>query len=201
MGADVHVVMGRFNQQVLTDQRPNPGAGKGLALFGDKNIRIEDITFENVPDEFDLCRNYRLFSFLADVRGDVKPIRPLDELMAQTRAFIDWCQESYRTGSSLPESHPSTQFSFYCGENRFDDVFDIGDHSRVVHTVNTLSNFDYDQIAEREDYEKRNQTGETVYYRDLGGLTYREIFGEQYFKFLEYARRENWHFVIFGFDS
>ena len=197
MGADVHVVLGKINMQAIEDRR-NAGSSTctEIALFRGMSVDAEDFQLMDVPDEFDLNRNYSLFAWLANVRGDVKPIDPEGIRQAQTAEFIQWLD------SKLIAKQKSTGVSIQGRAGYYDyleDNLDIGDHSRIIHTVNYLRSFNYDQIAEVADEMDENYV--LQYIRPLDGETYRWHFGAQYFKLLDFCHREGWHFILFGFDS
>lgn len=204
MGADVHVVLGRINLAAIADRRDVPASDcTAVALFGQGNFLGEDFTLMNVPDEYDLHRNYALFSWLSGVRGDLKPIDPERKRQKLTNSFIRWLDQKWIEAETKGDRDAQYSYGFACGRDGVNDVYDTGDHSRIIHTVPFLRNFDYDQIAEVRDYKNPEDGWDNpIYIKPLNDAkTYREYFGERYFTFLDYCVREKWHFVLFGFDS
>lgn len=203
MGADVHIVLGRINFGAvrLRQHSAEPSANKGLALFGEAPFEPDDFTLEDVPSAQDLNRNYDLFAWLANVRGSTRPLIEDDSAhKAQTMAFIKWLDakrlEQHRAASGA--SGIASYYSF----DEIEDKHDIGDHSRIIHVVNTLTRFDYDQVMEERNYDSPDDDWDSpVYMRCADGQTYRECFGEKYFQLLDYCTREQWHFILFGFDN
>lgn len=204
MGADVHVVLGRINFKAIADRRDTPASeSTTIALFGQANIQSEDFSLMDVPDEYDLYRNYALFSWLAGVRGDLRPLDLGGTRKELTDQFLNWLDRKWSEAEKAGDYEPSYGFGRWCGHDGIHDRYDTGEHSRIIHTVNTLRNFNYDQVAEVRNYDSPEDSWDNpVYVKPLqGGETYREHFGDQYFKFLDFCVQDNWHFVLFGFDN
>jgi len=200
MGCDVHIVLGRINLEAVQKRIAAPvtttSESTAIALFG-KGVEAEDFELDDVPEEYELNRNYALFSWLGVVgRGKLRPYYQGDDRQEKTRAFLDWLDTKLLESSAAEDN--AVGFSWGQSESSILDKYDLGDHSRIIFTVNTLANFNYDDVVELDDGTNRNNP---IYYRDPEGETYRKFFGEAYFKFLEFSQRESWHFVIFGFDN
>lgn len=198
MGADIHITVGRINQKQLT----GPGevsSGTELALFNNRRLHFGDFEFESsIPKEVEIHQNYDLFSFLAGIRGFVKPIMPLDKLKEATREFIRWINSEYIEAER--QECAGTWFSYDSELLGSYARYRIGDHSRVFYPIQVLTSFDYDQVVEldNEDSDPENPT----YHRDPKGQSYREyLCSQRYFDFLDWCVKGNWQFVIFGFDS
>lgn len=203
LGADIHITVGRVAPK-LTGSVPDevtavgPAVGTALAVFNNKRFQFGDFEFDSdIPNEVDLYRNYALFSFLAAVRGSVRPIIPLEALEKATSEFIDWINSEHRR-----IEHEAVKGSWYSDPDDFIGGYgryDVGDHSRVFYPVAVLVGFNYDDVAivEHPDSAWNNP----IYVRDEENTTYRDMFGDQYFKFLNWCVQTNWQFVIFGFDN
>jgi hypothetical protein len=200
MGADIHITVGRVNAKML----PAPAdeeAGTALALFDNRKIQFGDFEFtSNIPREADINRNYALFAFLANVRGDVKPLMELERLEEATDQFLRWLNDEHVKQLDVPVGWWGGHERDLIGDYA---IYDVGDHSRVFYPVQVLLNFDYDQVALVED---DNDTGRDfskppLYFPNKDNETYREWFGETYFNFLNWCVRDNWQFAIFGFDN
>lgn len=196
MGADVHIVLGKINLQAIEDRRKAGSSCTEIALFRDMPVAAEDFMLMNVPDEYDIGRNYSLFAWLANVRGSLKPIDPEGIRQTQTSEFLRWLDKK-RIEKQREEGVSSQGRVGYYDE--LEDSLDLGDHSRIIHTVNYLRSFNYDQIAEVDD--GYDDDGNLHYARPLDGETYRTYFPSCYFKLLDFCAKENWHFILFGFDS
>lgn len=196
MGADVHVVLGKINMQAIENRRKAGSTCTEVALFRGMNVDAEDFQMMDVPDDYDLNRNYALFSWLANVRGDLKPIDPDGVRSAQTNEFLRWLDSKLIAKQKANGVSLQGRAGYY---DELEDNLDLGDHSRIIHTVNYLRRFDYDQIAEVDD--EVDDAFKMQYIRPIDGWTYRTYFGEQYFKLLDFCDREGWHFILFGFDS
>lgn len=201
MGADIHTTVGRLNKPMLTGPAEQ-SAGTALALFNNKHFQLGDFEFtDDIPREVDLNRSYSLFSFLAAVRGSVRPIMPLGDLMEATEKFLTWINDEHCRLQSKPQ--PKGGHLWYYGgrEELIGDcaTYDVGEHSRVFYPVSVLLGFDYSQVVqlENEDSDWQNPT----YHRDPEGETYRDVLGDQLHIFLEWCVHNNWQFVIFGFDN
>lgn len=200
MGADIHITVGRVNRPLLEVQEPKQSEGTALAIFDNRRVRFGDIELSSdIPREVDLYRNYALFAFLANVRGSVKPIMELGRLMEATRQFVEWLNdEHYRIEGEENRKAGGWYGSIdeYIGDY---GRYDVGEHSRVFYPVAILVGFNYDEVLLIED--DQSDFKDPRYLRDPENTTYRECFGEQYFKFLNWCVASNWQFVIFGFDN
>jgi len=196
MGADVHIVLGKINMQAIEDRRKAGSSCTEIALFRDMPVAAEDFMLMNVPDEYDIGRNYSLFAWLANVRGSLKPIDPEGIRQTQTSEFLRWLDK--KRIEKQRENGVSSQgrVGYY---DELEDSLDLGDHSRIIHTVNYLRSFNYDQIAEVDD--GYDDDFNPRYARPIDGETYRAYFPACYFKLLDFCVKENWHFILFGFDS
>lgn len=200
MGADIHISLGRITQKAITDQ--SHSTGTEIALLGGKKVSFGDIHIEQFdPDYGDrpyegLHRNYRLFAFIANVRGHLKPMVDHKRLQEQTRAFVAWLYKE--KVESLRGVWPANQLARY-DQSEFEYEMGFDDHSWSFYPVAALWAFDYDQIAaveaECSDWEN------PVYVLCPQHRTYRDYIDEQWFIFLNKLRRENWDFVIFSFDN
>jgi hypothetical protein len=195
MGADIHITVGR----VATKMLPRPmeqATGTALAVFDNRKIRFGDFEFtDDLPKEADINRCYALFAFLANVRGSVKPIMELDELMAATDQFLTWLNNEHTKRLDAPKGCYQKDFIGDYAE------YDVGDWGRVFYPIQVLRAFDYDQVALVEDEGLEDPNSSAVYFLDKDGQTYRDMFDETYFNFLDWCLRENWQFAIFGFDN
>lgn len=199
MGADIHITVGRVNRPLLEAEEPKMSEGTALAIFDNRRVRFGDIELSSyIPDEVDLYRNYSLFAFLANVRGSVKPIMELNRLKEATREFLKWLNDEHYRIESEEIRKAGGWFSIdeYIGDCA---THDVGEHSRVFYPIAILVGFNYDEVLLLED--DQSDVDDPRYLRDPEGTTYRESFGEQYFKFLNWCQVENWQFVIFGFDN
>lgn len=203
MGADIRITVGRINRQlpapteevqVSTEVQTK---GTALAVFDNKRFQFGDFEFSSdIPPDVEIYRNYRLFAFLANVRGSVKPIVSMEKLQQITREFVDWLNLEHR-------KIEGSGGGWYTDPNDFIGEYaqyDIGEHSQVFYPLVFLTTFNYDQVApvETENSNWRNPE----YKLNDEGETYRSMFeGTGYFEFLNWAVAGNWHFVIFGFDS
>jgi hypothetical protein len=196
MGTDVHIVLGRINMQAIANRPTQVSNSTALALFNQANIEAEDFIFGEVPDEYDLYRNYQLFGWLGTHRGDLRPYYEGHQRQDKTVEFLNWVNRKLLENSQK--------------EHRDEELFDkyyFGDHSFIIFGVKPLLEFNYDEVVERINYDVEDDPSFDwvnpvyTYYRDPEGVTYRAAFGEQYFKFIEYCEREGWHFIVFGFDS
>lgn len=205
MGADVHVVLGRINIKAIADRRDVPASNcTALALFGEGNFQGDDFTLMDVPDEYDLWRNYALFAWLSGVRGDLKPIDPEGKRQDLTNQFLEWLDQKWIEAEMAGARDAQYSYGFACGRDSVNDTYDTGDHSRIIHTVPFLRNFNYDQVAEVRDHQHPDDTWDNPIYikpTEADAMTYRDYFGDRYFTFLDFCVREQWHFVLFGFDS
>lgn len=205
MSADVYIVLGRINLKAV-QERKRIGTVQSdttaLVLFEGLNVDADDFTLMNVPAEYDLNRNYSLFGWLSNVRGTTRPLVEKDDtIKTQTMEFIRWLDQKWieKARKANPDK---TGIAFYHFHEELEDKYDIGDHSRIIHTLNTLLAFDYDQVVEVTNYEAADFDWDNpVYIRDESGETYRERFGKPYFDLLDFCKREHWHFIIFGFDN
>lgn len=197
MGADVHVVLGKINMQAIEDRRKAGSTCTEIALFKEMPVEAEDFQLMNVPDEYDLHRNYSLFAWLSNVRGEVKPIDPEGIRQTQTTEFLRWLDSKLIAKQREKGVSSQGRPGYY---DELEDNLDFGDHSRIIHTINYLRSFNYDQVAEITEYD-HDDDHNLIYVRPIGGETYRWHFGEQYFKLLDFCHREGWHFILFGFDS
>lgn len=200
MGADIHITVGRVTRPLAAPAETNEETGTALTVFNNRRVHFGDIELDSdIPREVDLYRNYALFAFLANVRGSVKPIMELAALQEATQKFIDWMNtEHYR----IEREEIKKLGGWYSDPDQFIGdcaTYDVGEHSRVFYPIALLVGFNYDEIAlvENEDV----ISTDPHYMRDPNGETYRDMFGTQYFKFLNWCVAENWQFVIFGFDS
>ncbi len=121
----------------------------------------------------------------------MKPYYQGYDRIERTSEFIKWLDQK------LLEAEPRSRFNF---TEELEYKYDMGEHSRIIHIVNNLVQFDYDQVAEICDKEDRRNP-DVRYYRPENGATYREMFGEGFFELLKYCQDEGWHFILFGFDS
>jgi hypothetical protein len=196
MGADIHTTVGRVNKRIAGPTEPAAAEGTALAVFNDKRFRFGDFEFTSeIPHEVDLNRSYSLFSFLAGVRGSLKPVVPKNVLTEATEQFLKWLNDEHVRQLGKPQGWYSHEGDFIGDYAQYD----VGEHSRVFYPVPVLLNFDYDQVAELENEgsDWRNPT----YFRDPSGETYRQHIGDQLHTFLNWCVKENWQFVIFGFDN
>lgn len=199
MGADIHITVGRVARRIEGPTEVTDSSGTELALFNNQRIRFGDIELDSdVPREVEPHRNYALFSFLASVRGNLKPIMELAALRIATERFLDWLNEEHRQlASSIVKKVSWGYDSELIGDC---ETYDVGEHSRVFYPVQLLTAFDYDQIAMVED--EQSAFNNPLYFEDTNGDTYRTYFEDtNYFEFLDWCVRNNWQFVIFGFDS
>lgn len=192
MGADIHIVVGRINLAAIENRPilPKESQSTALALFNpQRDIRGEDFDLWDLDEEFEVDRHYGLFSFLANVRGNVKPLLPVEERREKTSKFLHWLEQQQNV----------KQVGWY-SDAPFMYQYDFGDHSRIIHLVRDLLEFDYDQVVLMED--PKSDFDNPIYFRHEEGMTYREMFaGAGWFKFLDYCKSEECHFAIFGFDS
>lgn len=200
MGADIHLMLGRIKprQLAITDQSDSAptATDQALSLLVGRELRRDDIELIEVPDEYELYRNYRLFSWLANVRGDLKPLQSnLIENKSRT-----W--EILKLLAKRPEVESEVRTGFGCWEsNDYDDPehlngYWLGDHSHNLITLAEINAFDFDQNVSRMDADTN------TYVRDLNEkCTYRDEFGEQLFKLIDYCNANGWEFLLFGFDS
>jgi hypothetical protein len=199
VGADIHITVGRINKPMLTGPEEQ-AAGTALALFNNKHFQFGDFEFDSdIPNEVDLYRNYSLFSFLSAVRGKLRPIIPLSDLRGATDKFIQWINAEHRK----LEAPKDGSWPMYA-EDLIGDCarYDVGEHSQVFYPIPVLVGFNYDQPVELESEDSDCRSSYRTYYRSNDpDDTYRAHVGDQFFKFLEWCVRENWQFVIFGFDS
>lgn len=196
MGADIHTTVGRLNVRMLTGPTEQV-KGTELALFNNRRLHLGDFEFtDDIPNDVDLNRSYSMFGFLAGVRGKVKPIMPQDALQEATSKFLSWVNGEHNKLESEKHSWYSGGRDLLIGDCA---TYDVGEHSRVFYPVQVLLGFDYDQVVELENEDSRWDN--PTYYRDPKGETYREYIGDQLHTFLDWCVRENWQFVIFGFDN
>lgn len=199
MGADIHITVGRLTRHLEAPQEGKEEAGTALALFNNRRVQFGDIELDSdIPKEVDLYRNYSLFSFLAGIRGSVKPIMELGRLKKATNDFLEWLNaEHYR----IEMEEIRKLGGWYSVDEYIGDLgtYDVGEHSRVFYPIAMLVAFNYDNVAlmEKENSDYNNPE----YEPDSEGMTYREYCGAQYFKFLNWCTSNNWQFVIFGFDN
>lgn len=203
MGADIHITVGRVNRRLTNEAEEEinavgPVAGTELAVFNNRRFQFGDFEFDSdIPNEVDLDRNYQLFAFLAAVRGSVRPIIPQEALQQATNDFVNWINKEFRRIEGKPEPHgwyrePDELIGDY-------GKYDIGEHSRVFYPIQVLVAFNYDEVAivEHPDSPYDNP----IYIRHEKDYSYRDMFGDQYFRFLQWCVVTNWQFVIFGFDN
>lgn len=199
MGADIHITVGRVNLPLIEEGKEET-TGTALAVFNNKRVRFGDIELDSdIPREVYPYRNYSLFAFLANVRGLIKPIMELDQLMEATRAFVQWLNDEHYRIESEENRKAGGWFGYideYIGNYA---QYDVGVHSRVFYPIAFLVAFNYDEVALMESEESTYD--EPRYMRDPKGKTYRAYCGEQYFKFLDWCVANGWQFVIFGFDN
>lgn len=199
MGADIHIVLGRINLQAIAARPATESNSTALVLFGQGNIEAEDFSFEEVPEEYDLDRNYQLFSWLAEVRGDLRPYYEGRERKEKSYEFLQWLDRKLAERKRKDNSSVGL-CTRYSTEGLFDQYY-FGDHSFIVYGVKPLQEFNYDEVVQLRNHDNEDDLENPTYYRDPEERTYREMFGEPYFKFLEYCGMAGWHFIIFGFDS
>jgi len=212
MGTDMWTTVGRIKTQPtqITDSHETSTTGKELAVFDNKRFQFGDFEFNSdIPEEADIQRNYRLFSFLAGERGTTKPLIDPAKLVHITEMFLNWLNDEYEqyleeTGASPPR--PADCFIGECG------VFMTGHRSQVFYPINILREFDYDQPIWIEDNDPGIHWLLPHYVPDPSGRTYRAALGQcdigggktessRYFEFLDWAHENHWQFVIFGFSS
>ncbi|MNQ39188.1 hypothetical protein D3C85_527920 [compost metagenome] len=200
MGADVHIVLGKINIQAIEDRRKaGTSTCTEIALFKDMQVSHEDFILVNVPPEWDLGRNYALFAWLANVRGSVRPIENEGVRKEQTWEFLKWLDNKRIADQRAAGVSSQGRAGYY---DELEDSLDLGDHSRIIHSVNYLKSFDYDRVAEVDDDENPESTWDNpIWMKPIGGETYRELFGEQYFGLINHCVTEGYHFILFGFDS
>jgi len=197
MGADIHIVLGRIKPRPLaiTDQSENKptAADQELSVIIGQEIRKGDIELMACPRDVRPGRNYQLFSWLACLRGNLKPLHPNIE---------DRHDHALRFAELLDfDSDGTLNDDKYGGPG----YMDIGDHSYNIMAVQELVDFNYDQRP--------------VYVGDDGNdfidlsdpTTYRECFSMPGSKrgtqkgnlttLIDYCTANGWQFILFGFDN
>jgi len=191
MNIDVHIVLGKIQRKKnrasysLMPACEDAEPGKIDAKVND--TRAEDIALMELPEELHLPRNSYLFTWLAGFTELIKPIVEVLPLREQTLKFLRWLDAC--NNASVP--------AYGSFSSVFDD-YDLGEHSRVLYLVNNLRAFDYDQLAIAEELPSPYPDTAGL---SVGGETYRELLGKEYFKLLNYCQTEGWDFIIFGFDG
>lgn len=214
MGCDIHVALGKIKPLAIGYERK--GSAIKLAGLGDDLdfSQFEFMDYDEECGEYDwededrpskdreLGRNYNLFSWLAGLRGDFEPVIPrekLDQLHELTIEFQKWADNEYRR---LKQEQLKLEDGYYGQyEPTWSDLTITGDHSHVIYPLLFLKGFDYEQKPRVF----RNKWMTEDHYHTLiqryQDTTYREIFGDSYFNFLDWSLENGWHFVIFTFDS
>ncbi len=200
MGADIHISLGRITQKALVDE--SNSTGTALVLLDGKEVNFGDIHIERfkqksreIPYE-GLNRNYLLFSFIANVRGALKPMVDHKRLQEQTRAFVKWLYEE--KVKTLQGARPSVRLSMY-DQSAFEYELGLDEHSWSFYPVASLWAFNHDQTAEVE--VKGSTWTNPIYELCAERKTYRDYLDDQWFVFLNMLRRDSWDFVIFSFDN
>lgn len=172
MGTTIHIVLG----DVLGDKN----VLQNLNQIEQSKLTHESFTFSSVPDSIAVSQNYGLFSWLANVRGSVKPIDNVELNIKSTRQFFDWYDKDYNS------EYDATGFYTY---ERLLDRLNLGDHTRVMYTLDFLTSFDYDAevVFDNDDHAERG--------------TYRDIFPAWFFQLIDYCNKTGYSFILFGFDS
>jgi len=175
MGTDINVSLGRF----LVPQEIEPIEPNQIALMLGK-IPLTSVKIEKCPSEIEPSRCYKLFSWLSDVGGNTLPFLGCKERKEATAVFISkWLQA-----------------------NNLSDLWPLngGDFGYTLYLLTELTTFDYDQPYQTLDlrwYPHQQIEKEII---ATYPETYRDMFEDDWFKLLEYAKENKYDFLLFGYD-
>lgn len=190
VAADIHIVLGtmvpknKLSLDPPSDINSTNNLMSAQQSFDEMVFRLYDL-----DKEWEVPRCSSLFSWLANVRGNVKPYTDIKDLVEKTWSFLNYLDRQVAE---------ETACGFDRGRSIFEDHW-LGDHSRVLYMVSDLVAYDYDRVAEIDD--GISDAENPIYVATIGGETYRELFPVEYFNLLNHCVQEGYHFIIFGFDS
>lgn len=212
MGADIHVTLGYVKKDSLALPKPqerleSQTSGNMLQIRG-TYLSVGDITLHRMDDDYEPDRNYRLFAWLSNVRGSIRPFS------GSSKENEEWQTKTRGLFIALAEHEGLDTWDYR-------DRVSSGDHSFNFFTVAELVFFDYDQVydmdprdlgtdefpllaAEYENVEYdvdvwiANPWQQT--FKDIFHWEHREKIGN-WFCFLEYLKTHNVDFIIVGFDN
>ncbi len=195
MGAYLKAVVGRVREKAA--DAVEDGSGTALTVFNNERHQLGDFEFSSdLPADLAIWQNYDLCSFLAGVRGDIRPIVPSAELKKATAEFLKWMNSEHRKDSDEDSgwwgSEAEDLFASY-------GTYNVGEGSRVFYPLQVLKAFNYDEAVMIRNYRDIDDTPR--YFRADDGRTYRTEIGHQYFSFLDWCTENNWEFIIFGIDG
>ncbi len=215
MGCDIHVTVGWVKKDLPLLAAPtvkvkHKTESTELMIRGTK-IQLGDLTLDRMCGDDEPNRFYSLFSWLAGVRGHVRPFCGSDQ------ANQDYRTKTYELLERLAK-HQGTRFWEYLNE------ISSGDHSFMFYTTSELIFYDYDKVYEVDPRYWQGDDSNTfdeafiatltrgpdseIYLPNPEGETFKDLFGWEvrdiqgtWFYFLDVLKRDNVDFVIFGFDS
>lgn len=211
MGCDIYTTLGRIKPLAIGHTR----SSTALVIEGLSKEPLDFSQFEfmdycencrdNEPesDSRYLFRDYDLFSWLAAIRGDLAPVvENMEKLKGITSEFTRWANKEDRRikdeEAGLEEVTSPGWFSYH-GSWRDNNI--NGDHSLVLYPLLFLKGYDYSapvRVRPKGEYDDLAFYLKRV--EEFQGKTYRDIFPDYYFAFVDWAIENRWDFVIFSFD-
>lgn len=185
MGTDMWGATGRLRPQQEQQIETNTAE---FAFFGNRKVSFADFEFYS-GDMTNFARDRRLYDFLGDDFPVIESLPDIEAKQEQTSLFVEWLNQEF---SKIPQEqrpqgtyNQGPAYEFMSGDIS-DALHFVGDRNRTLHYIKDLVEFDYDQLVKSND-------------ERYTGQTYRQIFSDWYFKFLDWAVQEKWEFVIVGF--